>query len=154
MGVRKELGTELDLGPLLGLGRGASRFCTLRFSGLCFAGGLPGPVVFVACCRFKWPTNFTVSLSFQYLDKYQRRRWVICTGLAPDVPEIHELQRMWPERIGREACGASPIAKGTPVVSKTRAVSIELPGAVLRSHMVRPPNPPVGKGRPLRRAAD
>jgi hypothetical protein len=45
----------------------------------------------MSCLSFvvalSWPTNFTVSLSFQYLDKYQRRRGVIGTGLAPDVPD-------------------------------------------------------------------
>ena len=84
MGVRKELGTDLDLGPLLGLGtralslfdfgharfglrlklarlalgRGTSRLCTLRFSGVCLAAGLPGHVVFVGCCRFMVADKF------------------------------------------------------------------------------------------------
>jgi len=86
MGVRKEFGTDLDLGPLLGLGRraeglslfdlgharfglrlklarlalgrGTSRICTLRFSGVCLAAGLPGHVVFVGCCRFMVADKF------------------------------------------------------------------------------------------------
>jgi hypothetical protein len=40
-----------------------------------------------------WPTNFTVSLSFQYLDKYQRLRGVIGTGLAADVPDDLKTKR-------------------------------------------------------------
>src|SRR5262245_22643746 len=84
MGVRKELGTDRDLGPLLGLGtralslfdfgharfglrlklarlalgRGGSRLCTLRFSGLRFVAGLPGHVEFVGCCRFMVADKF------------------------------------------------------------------------------------------------
>jgi hypothetical protein len=42
----------------LALGRGGSRLCTSRFSGLCFAAGSPGHVVFVGCYRFMVADKF------------------------------------------------------------------------------------------------
>src|SRR5262245_42241009 len=70
-----------ELSPILGLCLGLVE--ALRVFAPC---ALAVYVLLAACLAMSclslvvalsWPTNFTVSLSFQYLDKYQRRRWVI-----------------------------------------------------------------------------
>src|SRR5262245_42962198 len=116
MGVRKELGTDRDLGPLLGLGtralslfdlgharfglrlklarlalgRGGSRLSTLRFSGLCFAAGLPGHVVF-RCCRFMVADKFHSFLTGASVSAF-------LASIPEDLPALPQLPTVAPLR--------------------------------------------------------